>query len=72
MTQNTMPYAPKSKPHLVFLGVTASCVLCAVPFFFKSVRDREQQVAELRDAQYEAMDAKAAARNQRLSLSGRN
>ena len=63
-----MPLAPKANPRMVFLGFMASAAFCAIPFTFKSVRDKEQRVAELRDAQYEKMDAKSAARNQRLSV----
>jgi len=70
MTGTSMPLAPKANPRMVLLGFVASAAVCAIPFTFKAVRDKEQQIAELRDSQYEKMDAKSAARNQRLSLSG--
>eukprot|EP00193_Tetraselmis_chui_P000968 CAMPEP_0177763620 /NCGR_PEP_ID=MMETSP0491_2-20121128/6966_1 /TAXON_ID=63592 /ORGANISM="Tetraselmis chuii, Strain PLY429" /LENGTH=74 /DNA_ID=CAMNT_0019279735 /DNA_START=266 /DNA_END=490 /DNA_ORIENTATION=+ len=63
-----MPLAPRANQKMVAAGVAISMAVCALPFAFKTVRDREQAVAEMRDAQYEAMDAKAAARNQRLSV----
>eukprot|EP00873_Tetraselmis_striata_P026531 jgi/Tetstr1/446795/TSEL_034276.t1 len=70
-TPGTMPMAPRSNPRMVALGVGLSMVVCAVPFAFKTVRDREQAVAEMRDATYESMDAKAAARDARLAVGGR-
>lgn len=55
----------KANPRAVFLGVTAACVLAGLPLLSKAVRQREQEVAEMRDAVY---DAKDAARNARLSV----
>jgi hypothetical protein len=49
----------------VFLGVSAALALGAIPFTFKNVRQRENQVAAMRDAAY---DAKDAARDSRLSI----
>jgi hypothetical protein len=49
----------------VFLGVSAALALGAIPFAFKNVRQRENQVAAMRDAAY---DAKDAARDSRLSI----
>ena len=48
-------------------GFSGEAVLAsqgAIPFAFKSVRDKEQQVAEARDNQY----AKDAARDSRLKV----
>ena len=61
--------APKANPKMVALGVMVSCAVCAIPFTFKRVRDKEQAIAEMRDSQYEKQEAKAAARNQRLGVS---
>ncbi len=47
----------------VFLGVSAALVLGALPFVSKTVRQRENNVAAMRDA---AIDAKDAARDSRL------
>jgi hypothetical protein len=55
---------PASQP-LVLLGVCVGLALAAAPLAFKSVRQREQSVAEMRDAQY-AGDGKDAARDDRL------
>jgi hypothetical protein len=49
----------------VFLGVAAALAFGALPFAFKSVRQKENQVAAMRDAAY---DAKDAARDSRLSI----
>lgn len=49
----------------VFLGVSAALAFGAIPFAFKSVRQKENQVAAMRDAAY---DAKDAARDSRLSI----
>ena len=55
---------PASQP-LVLLGLCVGLALAAAPLAFKSVRQREQSVAEMRDAQY-AGDGKDAARDDRL------
>lgn len=57
-------HPPASQP-LVLLGVCVGLALAAAPLAFKSVRQREQSVAEMRDAQY-AGDGKDAARDDRL------
>jgi hypothetical protein len=49
----------------VLLGVSAAMVLAGLPFLSKAVRRKEQELAEMRDAVY---DAKDAARNARLSI----
>lgn len=49
----------------VFLGVTAALVFGALPFVSKTVRQRENNVAAMRDA---AADAKDAARDSRLMI----
>ena len=55
---------PASQP-LVLLGVCLGLAVAAGPLAFKSVRQREQSVAEMRDAQYSG-DGKDAARDDRL------
>ena len=55
---------PASQP-LVLLGVCVGLAIAAAPLAFKSVRQREQSVAEMRDAQYGG-DGKDAARDDRL------
>lgn len=50
---------------LVLVGVVGAMVVAGIPFISKTVRQREQKVAEMRDAVY---DAKDAARNARLSI----
>jgi hypothetical protein len=55
----------RANPRVVLLGVTAAMVVAGLPFLSKAVRQREQQLAEMRDAVY---DAKDAARNARLSV----
>lgn len=55
----------RANPRLVFLGVTAAFIVAGLPLLSKAVRQREQAVAEMRDAVY---DAKDAARNARLSV----
>lgn len=47
----------------VLLGVLSGLILCAVPFASDGFRKREQKVAEMRDASY---DAKDGARDGRL------
>ena len=47
----------------VFAGVTAGLILAGLPFLSSTVREREQAVAEMRDA---ALDAKDNARNARM------
>jgi|Transcript_13300 hypothetical protein len=55
---------PASQP-LVLIGVCLGLAVAAGPLAFKSVRQREQSVAEMRDAQYSG-DGKDAARDDRL------
>ena len=57
--------APKANQKVVFASVAAIFAFCSLPFFNKTVLDRENKLAEMRDAQY---DAKDEARNQRLSI----
>jgi len=47
----------------VFAGVTAALIIAGLPFLSSTVRQREQAVAEMRDA---ALDAKDSARNARM------
>ena len=47
----------------MFAGVTAALILAGLPFLSPTVRQREQAVAEMRDA---ALDAKDNARNARM------
>lgn len=68
MSGTSMPLAPKANKKLVFLGVALSCAVGALPFLSKRVRQKEHEIADMRDSQYEQLDAKSAARNQRLSL----
>lgn len=50
----------------VFAGVSVAGILAALPFLSSTVREREQAVANMRDA---AIDAKDEARNSRLRTS---
>jgi hypothetical protein len=59
-----MPVRFAGNQSLVWAGVAGACVLAALPFLNKTVYQREQQVAQMRDA---VMDAKDEARNSRLS-----
>eukprot|EP00959_Pyramimonas_sp_CCMP1952_P311151 6511582-Pyramimonas_sp.AAC.1 len=64
-------FKPASQPR-VFAGVVIFMGLAAIPFMFKSVRDRENSVARMRDDSYDNRDAntkaeaKDSARNDRL------
>lgn len=49
----------------VFVGVSACLILGALPFLSKTVREREQGVANMRDDNYDAINS---ARDSRLSL----
>ncbi len=49
----------------VFIGVSAALIIGALPFASKTVREREDKVAAMRDA---ANDAKDAARDSRLRV----
>eukprot|EP00884_Botryococcus_braunii_P008452 jgi/Botrbrau1/17608/Bobra.0166s0045.1 len=55
----------RANQKVVLLGVSAAMLLAGLPFLSKAVRRKEQELAEMRDAVY---DAKDAARNARLSL----
>lgn len=57
--------APRGNQKVVFGVVASVLVLCSLPFLSGTVMQREQQVAAMRDASY---DAKDEARNQRLSI----
>ena len=59
-----VPVAAKALRFMRFFSVPV-VILVAAPLAFKSVRQREQSVAEMRDAQY-AGDGKDAARDDRL------
>jgi hypothetical protein len=56
---------PPASQALVFAGVCVGLAIAAAPLALKSVRQREQSVAEMRDAQY-AGGGKDAARDDRL------
>jgi len=56
---------PAASQPLVLLGVCVGLAVAAAPLAFKSVRQREQSVAEMRDAQYDG-SGKDAARDDRL------
>jgi len=47
---------PPADQKKVFLGVSIGLGVCAIPFLFKTVRGRELNVANMRDAQYESRD----------------
>ena len=47
---------PPADQKKVFLGVSIGLGVCAIPFLFKTVRGRELNVANMRDAQYEKRD----------------
>ena len=49
----------------VLAAVVGSCLFASIPFLNKQVRQREQNVAAMRDASY---DAKDAARDSRLRV----
>jgi len=65
MSSLAQPAASQAK---VLVGVLVGCAIAAVPFAFKTVRQREQVVAEARDGAYDARDD---ARNARLSAKKR-
>ena len=52
-------------PRVVFAGVAGFMVLAGLPLLNKTIYQREQNVANMRDS---AMDAKDAARNARLRV----
>ena len=52
----------------VLAGVSIAAILAALPFLSSTVREREQAVANMRDA---AIDAKDEARNSRLRTSSK-
>lgn len=52
----------------VLAGVSIAGILAALPFLSSTVREREQAVANMRDA---AIDAKDEARNSRLRTSSK-
>lgn len=57
--------AQRGNQKVVFGALAGVLVLCGLPFLSKTIYEKEQKVAEMRDASY---DAKDEARNQRLSL----
>ena len=57
--------APRGNQRVVFGTVAIVLTVCGLPFLSKTVLDKEQKIAEMRDASY---DAKDEARNQRLSI----
>jgi len=57
----------RANPRAVFWGTLACLGLSAVPFLFKTVRDREKNVHRMRE---ESIDAKDDARNSRLRVKG--
>ena len=61
--------AQQANPRLVFVGVLTALAVGALPLLNKSVYNREQQIAELRD---QSFDAKNAARDSRLSIRRRD
>jgi len=54
--QNQMEQPPADQKK-VFVGVSLGLAVCAIPFLFKTVRGRELNVANMRDAQYESRDS---------------
>lgn len=48
---------PPADQKKVFVGVSLGLAVCAIPFLFKTVRGRELNVANMRDAQYESRDS---------------
>ena len=50
----------------MFAGVCVGLAIAAAPLTYKSVRKREQEVAEMRDAQYAGGAGKDLARDDRL------
>jgi len=60
-------FKPASQPR-VFAGVLFFMGVAALPLMFKSVRDRENSVARMRDDSYDVKDAKDTARNDRLTV----
>ena len=66
--------AQKGNPMVVFLAVVGVLAFAGLPFLSKTIRQREQNVASMRDDSYEAKergDAKDAARDNRLTRSAR-
>ena len=59
---------PRNKLQVI-AGVGAALILSALPFLSPKVREREQAVANMRDA---SLDAKDEARNSRLRTSNAN
>jgi len=63
---------PPADQRKVFLGVSLGLAACAIPFLFKTVRGRELNVANMRDAQYESRDGGGGDRNSYGSGEGSN
>ncbi|CAL5219560.1 g1417 [Coccomyxa viridis] len=63
--QHGVMNAPRGNQRIVFIAVAGALAFAALPFISKQVRKREQEVANMRDASY---DAKDAARNARLRV----
>ena len=57
---------PPASQAMVFAGVCVGLAIAAAPLTYKSVRKREQEVAEMRDAQYAGGAGKDIARDDRL------
>jgi len=52
----------KAQPWKVLVGLTLGLTIAGLPLMNKKVYEREQQVARMRDASYEAKDSARAAR----------
>lgn len=59
--------APRGNGVVILLGVAAALVISGLPMMNRRVYETEQQMAQLRDGQYDAMEFKNDARNARLS-----
>jgi len=57
---------PPADQKKVFLGVSIGLGVCAIPFLFKTVRGRELNVANMRDAQYESRDSGGGSSDSRI------
>jgi len=57
---------PPADQKKVFLGVSIGLGVCAIPFLFKTVRGRELNVANMRDAQYESRDNGGSSSDSRI------
>ncbi|KAI7837161.1 hypothetical protein COHA_008955 [Chlorella ohadii] len=58
--------APKGNKLVIAASIAVALGLAAMPLMNKKVYDTEQKMAALRDGQYDPMEAKNEARNQRL------